>query len=270
MIRKYLEDHYDFVEKPNHPYIINGPDFLADDGEQLFALFICEGPLDFEFIYRVIATRLVYPVETKMVLVHPYNEVLSKYQVLFCDKILVKKKGKGFGLDQNPLVRRTASQFKKLKRLQGGLFKRQSDVYERSLKCLNGITTGSTELITDLSVENGFIRKSFRNKIENTERIIDGLYSFRHTMFTQRHITSQKREVLELEKLRLYSIASDFQFDEGWPVNSEVQDRFLNLNRLPNSGFDPFRIVRVLSLYGWNIRTLETSDQLQKEMSHES
>jgi len=269
-IAKEIPNNFITVENPDHPFTYDGPDRLLSSKDGLIAIFEIrenEKNNSNKLFSRVTNSIIAYPSFTKMILLldsknEPSNSILKFGKYYFKEFLELKDLKKS-----NLLIQDKESDYKlkNIKHIQKRIFSMQSKVQDDNVKYIEK---------NNFEIKNFSMDNSFKEKAKYFDRLSHrsvttraNIYEFQEQYFAIKKLSKSTSDLKELKPYYEFAINSEFDIDNGVPHFNYIKKKVLNLSEIPISRFDPFKPIRVASLFGWYISNSDSRYQLEERIS---
>lgn len=252
------------VQKPDHPFAFVGPDYLVSDRKGLLAVFApnkSEEKSINKLLFRLLNSRLAYPSSTKMLLLLSPDTNLSaeiELEGQYFDRIIESKdlkKANTLILDNIRL-----NSIQELKNVQKKLYRFQSQMQMDNIK---HIEQGKFKANRVEPFKQKIKKIEFYNNFNNkSEKSRSNIYSLDDQIVGFKNLTKHRSDLSELSPFYEFVMKSDFQFDNGIPFFKHITKKYLSLNKIPNSRYDPLKPIRIASMFGWFIGNINNEEDL--------
>ncbi|TBW25635.1 hypothetical protein [Gramella sp. KN1008] len=262
-----IPENFLSVKKPDHPFVYNGPDYLISDRENLIAIFI---PTKKEqknanyLHYRLLNSRIAYPAKTLMIILLDgrvnYQEQ-ENFGKQYFNKIIESKDLNRLELLFNEKLEQ--AYLKAIKKIQREIFDYQAYM---QIKNEEYMQTNPFNYQDVDSIKIQLKKEKFYDYFNQKEEISRGpIFEYKDNIIGVKSLKKHYSDLNELKPFYEYSIKSSFQFDDGIPYAQKdfEQPKILNLNKIPYLKSDPLKPIRIASLFGWNLRNVDSIDQIE-------
>lgn len=265
-----VRSKYIVVEQPDHPSTFDGPDLLISDKKGLLACFFVrtsERNNHRSFFGRVINALIAYPPETVMVLLaedtRPFQQISADYPLNFFSKVVGTKDL----FKPNLLFKEKDSsrKIKDLKEVQHKVFNTQSKVLMNNLSYIQDKGKFNAKLG---KFDLGHKTRYFDPLIQKDVSVRANIFHFKGTQVGLKLLHRNASDLKELRPYFEFGANFDFQVDRGVPYIKSISKKILNVDNIPKTKFDPYKPIRVASLFGWYLANADSLEEIHRRINN--
>jgi hypothetical protein len=257
------------VGNPDHPFAYDGPDTLLSESKGLLAIFEIrenENKNPNKLFTRLTNALIVYPASTKMLLLlshkrEPSNLITQFWKYYFSDLIELNDIRKAKSLIRD---KKSDDKIKEIKYIQKKLFSIQSQVQQNNLDYIKRVDFRKNGLIDKSQLKD---KGSYRDKLTNREtKARANIYVHNDHIIGIKSLSKGNSDIFELQPYYEFVINSEFNVDNGVPYYTSLNKKVLNLNSVPKIHYDPFKPLRIASLFGWLISNSNSLQEIENRI----
>lgn len=259
------------VDNPDHPFTFDGPDTLLYNSNGLLAVFIIrqnEYRNTRKLFARVTNTLIAYPAYTKMILLLDSKRCVPNYITQFGEAYFNKFIERNEISKLNNLLseKKAEHDLKKIKYIQQRIFSFQSTVQKDNVKYIEEKKIFRKNFFNkDLTLQD---KAKYYDRIRQREVIARAnIFNYQNQYYAQKKLSKNISDLRELKPYFEFVINLEFDVDNGVPYYKHLSEKVLNINDIPKIKFDPFKPIRVASLFGWHLVNSNDFEDLKNRIS---
>jgi hypothetical protein len=252
------------VENPDHPFTFTGPDYLYSDESGLLAVFrpTKEEVQNLKKLQaRVANTIIAYPPHTLVVLVQDHmttnNSLISLDKILFNELIEPKDIARARVILKK---KRNTNSINSIKKIQHDLFRQQAQIQLDNVNYFDKWNyTSKKNVLVEKTIKKALYLDPFSRKEIRTRA---NIYELKNKLIGMKKLSKKISDLIELRPYFEFVLNSEIQMDNAVPYLNSFSKKVLGLNHIPIIRNDPYKPLRIASLFGWHIAPLDTVEEL--------
>lgn len=257
------------VENPDHPFTFIGPDYLYSDESGLLAVFkpTKEEILNLKKLQaRVANTILTYPPHTLVVLVQDLRLTNNPFAEL--DRVLFNKLIEPKDIASARVIlrnKRKTESITRIKKIQHDVFRQQAQIQLDNISYFDNWKTSNSK--TKIFVEKTIQKAQFYDQFSRKEvKTRANIYKLKDKVIGMKKLSKKISDLNELRPYFEFVLNSEIQMDDAVPYFNHFSKKVLGLSQIPIIRYDPYKPLRIASMYGWHIAPINSVEQLSERI----